>query len=100
VAAAAMLALSNKTNAMVGSVLARISPIPEVSSDASGGMAGNLPSPQRKTRKTCHQEQIEKQNGQKQKAVHAQAHARATTLVVKERGKEKENQRTTTQVIK
>ena len=42
VAAAAMLALSNKTNA-VGSVLARISPIPEGSSFASGGMAGNLP---------------------------------------------------------
>ena len=99
VAAAAMLALSNKTNAM-GSVLARISPIPEVSSVASGGTAGNLPSPQRKTRKTCHQEQIEKQNGQKQKAVHAQAHARATTLVAKEKGKEKENQRTTTQVFK
>ena len=40
VAAAAMLALLNKTNA-VGSVLARISPIPEVSSVASGGTAGN-----------------------------------------------------------
>ena len=98
VAAAAMLALLNKTNA-VGSVLARISPIPEVSSAASGGAAGNLPSPQRKTRKTCNQEQIEKQNGQKQKALHAQAHACATTLVAEERGKEKENQRTTTQVI-
>jgi hypothetical protein len=48
VAAAAMLALSNKTNA-VGLVLARISPILEVSSVASGGTAGNLPSPQRKT---------------------------------------------------
>ena len=47
VATAAMLALSNKTNA-VGLVLARISPILEVSSVASGGTAGNLPSPQRK----------------------------------------------------
>jgi hypothetical protein len=32
-------------------------------------------------------------------AIHAQAHARATTLVAEERGKEKENQRTTAQVI-
>jgi len=48
VAVAAMLALLNKKN-MVGLVLARISPIPEVSSVASGGAAGNLPSPQRKT---------------------------------------------------
>jgi hypothetical protein len=47
VATAAMLALSNKTTA-VGLVLARISPILEVSSVASGGTAGNLPSPQRK----------------------------------------------------
>ena len=82
-----MLALSNKTNA-VGSVLARISPVLEVSSFALGGMTG-----------WQHTLQIEKQNEQKQMAIHAQAHAHATTLVTEERGKEKENQRTTAQVI-
>jgi hypothetical protein len=60
-------------------------PIPEAFSVALGGAAGNLPTPHRKTRKTCHHEQIKKKNGQKQKPVHAQAHACATTLVAKER---------------
>jgi hypothetical protein len=45
-----MLALTNKTNA-VGSVLARISPVPEVSSFALGGMTGRQ-----------HTLQIKKQN--------------------------------------
>jgi hypothetical protein len=58
-----------------------------------------LPSPPRKTRKTSHQEQIARQNDRKQKAVHAQAHARATTLVAEERAKEKENRHTTAEVI-
>ncbi len=65
-----------------------------------GGIdASILPSPERKVRKTSHQEQIGKQNKRKCKAVHAQAHARATTLVAKERMKPKENRRTTAQVI-
>ena len=51
-----------------------------------GGInAGILPSPERKVRKTSHQEQISKQNETKRKAVHAQAHVRATTLVAEER---------------
>jgi hypothetical protein len=50
-------------------------------------------------RKTSHQEQIDKQNETKRKAAHAQAHARATTLVAEERMKPKENCRTTVQVI-
>ena len=61
--------------------------------------AAVLPSPERKVRKTLHQEQINKQNETKRKAVHAQAHARATTLVAEERMKPKENRRTTAQVI-
>jgi len=53
-----------------------------------GGIdAGILPSPERKVRKTPHQEQIGKQNERKHKAVHAQAHVRATTLVAEERMK-------------
>ena len=36
-------------------------------------------------RKMSHQEQIRKQNESKRKVVHAQAHARATTFVAKER---------------
>ena len=50
-------------------------------------------------RKTSHQEQIGKQNERKHKAIPAQAHALATTLVAKERMKLKENCRTTAQVI-
>jgi hypothetical protein len=51
-----------------------------------GGVnAGILPSPERKVGKTSHQEQIGKQNKRKHKAIHAQAHARATILVAEER---------------
>jgi hypothetical protein len=65
-----------------------------------GGInAGILPSPERKVRKTSHQEQISKQNKTKCKAVHAQAHARATTLVAEERALPKEDRRSTAQVI-
>ena len=56
-----------------------------------GGInASILPSPERKARKTSHQEQIGKQNERKRKVVHAQAHVRATTLVAKERALPKE----------
>ena len=54
---------------------------------------------ERKVQKMSHQEQISKQNERKRKAVHAQAHARATTLIAKERMKPKENSRMTAQVI-
>ena len=65
-----------------------------------GGIDASIhPSPKRKVQKTSHQEQIGKQNERKRKAVHAQAHARATTLVAEERMKPKENCRTTVQVI-
>ncbi len=50
-------------------------------------------------RKTSHQEQISKQNERKRKAVHAQAHACATTLVAEERVMPKEHRQTTVQVI-
>ena len=53
--------------------------------------AGILPSPERKVRKTSHQEQIGKQNEKKHKAVHAQAHACATTLIAEERALPKED---------
>jgi hypothetical protein len=46
-----------------------------------------------------HQEQISKQNERKRKAVHAQAHARATTLVAEERALPKEDRRLTVQVM-
>ncbi len=61
--------------------------------------AGILPSPERKMRKTSHQEQIAKQNERKHKVVHAQAHACATTLVAEERALPKEDRRSTVQVI-
>jgi len=65
----------------------------------SGINAVILPSPERKVRKTSHQEQISKQNVRKRKAVHTQAHARATTLVPEERALLKEDHRSTVQVI-
>jgi hypothetical protein len=65
-----------------------------------GGVnAGNLQSTERKVRKTSHQEQLDEQNRCKHKAVHAQAHARATTLVAKERVRAKDVCHTTVQVI-
>ncbi len=64
-----------------------------------GVYAGNLPLPERKVWKTSHQEQLEEQNRSKRKAVHAQAHTQATTLVVKEQAKPKDVRRTTVQVI-
>ncbi len=64
-----------------------------------GGVnAGILPSSERKVRKTLHQEQIGKQNKRKRKAVHAQAHVRATTLIAEERAMPKEDCQTTVQV--
>ncbi len=45
------------------------------------------------------QEHIGKQNKRKRKAVHAQSHARATTLVAKERAMPKEDRQMTVQVI-
>jgi hypothetical protein len=64
-----------------------------------GFNASNLPSPERKVRKTLHQQQISKQIRSKHKVVHTQAHTRATTLVAKERAKPKDIHRTTAQVI-
>ena len=60
---------------------------------------GILPSPERNVRKTSDQKQISKQNERKRKAVYAQAHARATTLVAEERALLKENRQSTVQVI-
>ena len=61
--------------------------------------AGILPSPERKVRKTSHQEQIGKQNESKCKGIHAQAHSRTTILVAEERALPKEDRRSTAQVI-
>jgi hypothetical protein len=64
-----------------------------------GVYACNLPSPERKVRKMSHQEQLDKQNRSKRKAVHTQAHVQATTLVAKERVKSMDVRCTTMQVI-
>ncbi len=66
---------------------------------AGGVNAGILPPPDRKVRKTSHQSQISMQNKVKRKAVHAQAHARTTTLLAKERAKPNEVHRMSVQVI-
>ena len=51
----------------------------------------SLPSPPKKTCKTSHQCQVDRQNEQKAKETYAQAFARATMLIATERGEEKEN---------
>jgi hypothetical protein len=67
---------------------------------AGGIYACTLPSPERKVRKTLHQQQLDKQIRSKRKAAHAQAHAHVTTLVAEERVKPKPKDvcRTTVQV--
>ena len=89
-AASSLMALSATAN-MGRPTLRTISPNPATIVapfvTVGGDKAGILPSPERKVRKTSHQEQIGKQNERKHKAVHAQAHVRATTLVAEERMK-------------
>jgi hypothetical protein len=95
--ASALITLS--TTANVGGAALRAITVPvAVSILPAAGMAA-FPLPPKKTQKTSHQEQITRQNERKQKAVHVQAHARATTLVAEERAKEKENRCTTAEVI-
>jgi hypothetical protein len=96
-AASALITLSNTAN--VGRPALRTITVPAAVSVLPAAGVAALPSPPRKTRKTSHQEQIAQQNERKQKAGHAQAYARATTLVAEERAKEKENRRTTAEVI-
>jgi hypothetical protein len=95
--ASALITLSN--TAIVGRPALRTITVPAAVSVLPAAGVAALPSPPRKTQITSHQEQIARQNERKQKAVHAQAHARATTLVAEERAKEKENRRTTAEVI-
>ncbi len=77
-----------------------ITPVPVAVSILPAAGVAALPLPPRKMQKTLHQEQIARQNKQKHRAVHGQAHVRATTLVTKERAKEeKENRHTTAEVI-
>ncbi len=97
VAASALITLS--TTANVGRPALRTITVPAAVYVLPAAEVAALPSPPRKTRKKLHQEQIVRQNERKQKAVHARAQARATTLVAKERAKEKENRRTTAEVI-
>ncbi len=99
VAASSLLALSTTEN--VGrAALATITPVPVAVFVLPAAGVAALPSPPRKTRKTSHQEQIAQQNERKHRAVHGQAHARATTLVAEETAKEeKENRRTAAEVI-
>jgi hypothetical protein len=60
----------------------------------------SLPSPLKKTRKTCHQRQIYRQNVRKGKDAYAPALSRATTLVAAERAEqEKENACPTATII-
>jgi hypothetical protein len=96
-AASALITLSNTAN--VGRPALQTITVPAAVSILPAAGVAALPSPPRKTRKTSHQEQIARKNERKQKAVHAQAHARATTLVAEERAKEKENRHTTAEVI-
>ncbi len=59
----------------------------------------DLPSPLKKTCKTSHQRQIDRQNERNANEADAQALAQATTLIATERGKEKENACPTQSII-
>ncbi len=101
-AASSLLALATMATAVSSrSALQTILPNPTAAPIITVGEinAGILPSPERKVRKTSHQEQIGKQNKRKRKAIHAHAHARATTLIAKERALPKEVCKLTIQVI-
>jgi hypothetical protein len=99
-AAAVSVLLSLSTTSNVGRVaLAAITPVPAAGPILPEAGVAALQSPPRKTQKTLHQEQIARQNKRKRRATQGQAHARATTLVAEERTKEKQNRRTTAEVI-
>ena len=71
-AAAASALLTLTTTANVGRpALRTITTVPAAVSVVGGIDASILPSPERKVRKTSHQEQINKQNETKRKALHA-----------------------------
>ncbi len=53
----------------------------------------------RKTQKTSHQEQTQKQNAKKLQSIYNQAHTHATTLVGVKRGKEERENRCTTNMV-
>ncbi len=98
VAASVLLTLSSTAN-MGRAALAAIIPVPVAGPILPAAGVAALPPLPRKTQKTLHQEQIAWKNKQKRRAVQGQAHACATTLVADERTKEKENHRTTAEVI-
>jgi hypothetical protein len=82
-AATALLTLSNHPNTPNWAPLLTITPAPLVTASnvapavEGGALAGILLlSPPRKTHKTSNQQQINRQNARKQKAIHDLAHAR------------------------
>jgi hypothetical protein len=102
VAASSLLALATLATAVssrptLRTILPNLTAAPVIT--VGGINAGILPSSENKVRKMSHQEQIGKQNERKRKVVHAQAHARAITLVAKERALPKEVRQSTVQVI-
>jgi hypothetical protein len=100
VAALSLLALATvATTARLALQITTSDPMAAPIVVAGGINASILPSMEREVRKTSHQKQIDRQNKAKRKAVHTQAHARATTLVTKERPMPKEVCRMTVQVI-
>jgi hypothetical protein len=99
-AAAVSALLSLTITANVGKVaLVAITPVLAAGPILPAAGVAPLPLPPRKTQKTSHQEQIARQSKRKCRAIQGQAHACATTLATEERTKEKENRRTTAEVI-
>ncbi len=92
-AATAMLMLSTTTT----TITTRTTTATTISTISSELL--DLPSPLKKTRKMSHLRQIDRQNERKTKEAYAQALARATTLVVTERGKEKKNASSTHSIL-
>ncbi len=105
-AATALLALAAPPTNAKKHPLATISPNIPLAAVGGNGDGDSLasvkfPSPMRKTRKTAHMAQIERQNDRKMRSVSDQAHGRATALVAAERkkGEDDETRLTTNMVI-
>ena len=104
-AATALLALAPPLNARKHplTTISPNSPLAAIEGNGDGDLLAGVkfPSQMQKTRKTAYMAQIERQNDQKMRSVHDQAHARATALVAAERqkGKDDETRLTTSMVI-
>ncbi len=97
--APAVLSAANAMVTLASATVTRTA-LTSISPEECNDGTPSLPSPLKKTQKTSHQRQIDRQNVRKGKDAYALALSRATTLVAAERAEqEKENARPTATII-